>query len=195
MSAPHLTAIPGPAADFAARLRAELPVLTTPRTILRAPRLEDATLWCTILLDDTAGHLGGPFDPDSAFADFAATVGLWLLRGHGMWTVTDHEDAVLGFVLIGFEAGDREPELGFLFCAHARGRGLAFEAALAARNHAFDALGLPALVSYIASSNEPSRRLAERLGARPDGLADWENDQNPAEIWRHRRDEAPWTTS
>ena len=74
MSAPHLIPIPGPAADFGAGLRAQLPVLRSPRTLLRAPRLEDATLWCQILLDDAAGHLGGPFDLDSAFTDFAATV-------------------------------------------------------------------------------------------------------------------------
>ncbi|MFN3953785.1 MAG: GNAT family N-acetyltransferase [Pararhodobacter sp.] len=185
MTAPHLTPVPGRAADFGAILRATLPVLRTSRTVLRAPRLEDATLWCTILTDDTAGHLGGPFDPDSAFADFAATVGMWLLRGHGMWTVTDHDDAPLGFVLIGFESGDREPELGFLFCAHARGRGLAFEAALAARDHALDVLGLPGLVSYIAPSNAPSRRLAERLGARLEGLLAYAGDDEPSEIWRH----------
>lgn len=195
MIAPHLTPVPSPAADFGAGLRAHLPVLRTPRTVLRAPRLEDATLWCTILMDDAAGHLGGPFDLDDTFTDFVAAAGLWLLRGHGLWTVTDHDDAVLGFVLIGFEPGDREPELGFLFASHARGRGLAFEAALAARNHALEVLGLPGLVSYIAPSNTASRALVGRLGARFEGLADWDNDPAPAEIWRHRRDEAPWTTS
>lgn len=195
MSAPHLTPVPGPAADFGAGLRAQLPVLRSPRTLLRAPRLEDATLWCQILLDDAVGHLGGPFDLDSAFTDFAATVGLWLLRGDGLWTVTDHDDALLGFVLIGFEPGDREPELGFLFASHARGRGLAFEAALAARNHALEVLGLPALVSYIAPSNAASRRLAKRLGASFEALADWDDDPEPVEIWRHWRDQAPWTTS
>lgn len=191
MSAPWLNPIVSPAADFAVRLGAALPVLETPRTLLRAPRLEDAGYWCQILVDDTAGHMGGPFDVDAAFSDFAASVGLWLLRGHGMWTVTDRDGLVLGFVQIGFEPGDHEPELGFLFCSHGRGRGLAFEAALAVRNHALGPMGLPSLVSYIAPANAPSRRLAERLGARYEGAAEWDTDPEPAEIWRHAPSEDP----
>ena len=182
---PHLTPLPGPAADFAAALRGALPVLETPRTVLRAPRLEDAPDWCAILAADTEGHVGGPCDADDAFTEFAATVGLWLLRGHGLWTVTDHAGAVLGFVLIGFEPGDHEPELGYLFCDRARGLGLAAEAATAARAHALGPMGLPSLVSYIAPGNTPSRALARRLGARLEGVATWDPDPEPAEIWRH----------
>lgn len=188
MSAPHLTPLPGPAADFAARLRAALPALETPRTRLRAPVLEDAPFWCQILAEDTAGHLGGPFDADEAFAEFAATVGLWLLRGHGLWTVTDPDGLVLGFVLIGFEPGDLEPELGFLFCAHARGAGLAYEAALAVRNHALGAMGMPGLVSYVAPGNTASIRLAQRLGARFEGPVAGDDDPEPAQVWRHAPD-------
>lgn len=179
MTAPHLIPTPGPAAAFASSLAARLPRLETPRCRLRAPRLDDAPHWIEILGGDAEGHLGGPFDEDEAFTEFAAIVGLWLLRGHGLWTVTDRQDAVLGFVLLGFEPGDREPELGFLFTRAARGRGLAQEAARAARAHGLGALGLPGLVSYIAPGNAASRRLAERLGARFDGMVDG------AEIWRY----------
>lgn len=176
---PHLTPIPGPAADFAAALAARLPALDTPRCRLRAPRLDDAPVWIEILAGDAEGHLGGPFDADEAFTEFAAACGVWLLRGHGLWTVTDRAGAPLGFVLLGFEPGDREPELGFLFSAAARGRGLAQEAAAAVRALALDGLRLPGLVSYIAPGNAPSRRLAERLGAWRDGEVDG------AEVWRH----------
>lgn len=179
MTAPHLTPIPGPAAAFAAALAARLPVLDTPRCRLRAPRLDDAPHWIAILAADAEGHMGGPFGEDEAFTEFAAAAGLWLLRGHGLWTVTGRDGAVLGFVLLGFEPGDREPELGFLFTPAARGQGLAQEAAAAARAHALEALNLPGLVSYIAPGNAASRRLAARLGARFDGSLDG------AEIWRH----------
>jgi RimJ/RimL family protein N-acetyltransferase len=185
MTTSHLTPIPGPAADLAARLRAALPVLETGRCLLRAPVLEDAPAWIEIMVPDAEGHLGGPHDADGAFREFAATVGTWLLRGHGLWTVTDHAGAVLGFVLVGFEPGDAEPELGFLFRAHARGQGYAAEAAAAARDHALGALGLPGLVSYIAPGNAASRRLAERLGARFEGAVAYDTDPEPAEIWRH----------
>jgi RimJ/RimL family protein N-acetyltransferase len=164
-TAPHLRPVPGPAADFAAALRAHLPRIETLRCVLRAPRLEDAPAWIAIMTPDAEGHLGGPHTENGAFTEFAATVGLWLLRGHGLWTVTDHDDRVLGFVLVGFEPGDQAPELGWLFLPEARGRGLAAEAAAAARAHALGALGLPELVSYIDPDNARSRRLAERLGA------------------------------
>ena len=183
MIAPHLIPLPGPADDFAANLRAELPALETARCRLRAPRLEDAPHWIAILCADEAGHLGGPFDPDKAFTEFAATVGTWLLRGHGLWTVTDHSDTVLGFVLIGFEPCDAEPELGVLFLPDARGRGLAEETLRATRDHALATLRLPTLVSYTAPANHAVHRLMKRLGARPDGTIGAPSD--PALIWRH----------
>lgn len=183
---PHLAPMPGPADAFGAALRAHLPRLETARCILRAPRLEDAPAWLAIMVPDTEGHLGGPHDAAGAFGEFAATVGMWLLRGHGLWTVTDrHDHRVLGFVLIGFEPGDPAPELGWLFLPEARGRGLAAEAAAAARAHALGPLALPELVSCIAPTNTRSRRLAERLGARLDGHASQTGDAEPCEIWRH----------
>lgn len=187
----HMTPIAGKAADFAARLRAALPVITTARCILRAPVLDDATHWNAIMVPDDEGHLGGPHDAAGAFVEFAATIGTWLLRGHGLWTVTDHQGRVLGFVLVGFEPGDQAPELGWLFLPEARGKGFATEAAEAARAHALGDLALPELVSYIAPSNAPSRRVAMRLGARPDGTITDPAADRPgaagswAEIWRY----------
>jgi RimJ/RimL family protein N-acetyltransferase len=131
------------------------------------------------------GIWAAPTRQAGAFTEFAATVGLWLLRGHGLWTVTDREDRVLGFVLIGFEPGDQAPELGWLFLPEARGRGYAAEAAAAARAHALDTAGLPELVSYIDPANTRSQRLAQRLGARRAGrIADAQTGAW-VEIWRH----------
>ena len=188
--APHLLPRPGPAADFGASLRALLPRIETPRCILRAPLLQDAPAWLAIMVPDAEGHLGGPHSAESAFTEFAATVGLWLLRGHGLWTVTDHAETVLGFVLIGFEPGDRAPELGWLFLPEAQGRGLATEAAAAARAHATGPLGLTELVSYIDPANTASRRVAARLGARLDGRIPDPETGAEAEVWRHLPAEA-----
>lgn len=183
--APHLAPIPGPAATFAATLRAALPSLRTPRCILRAPVLADAPDWISIMVPDAEGHLGGPHDPAAAFTEFAAYVGNWLLRGHGLWTVTDHAGQVLGFVVVGMEPGDRVPELGWLFLPQARGQGLAAEAAAAARDHALRVFGLTDLVSYIDPTNEASRRLAARLGARRDGTIADAASGAVAEVWVH----------
>jgi RimJ/RimL family protein N-acetyltransferase len=56
------------------------------------------------------------------------------------------------------------PELGWRLARRAWGRGLATEAATAARDHAFATLGLPALISIIHPQNARSRRVATKLG-------------------------------
>jgi len=154
-------------------------VLETSRLRLRAPVLADFAAWAEILCGPAAPHLGGPFTRDEAFTEFSATIGTWLLRGHGLWTVEYKSGGeVLGFVLIGFEAGDLEPELGYLFRSAAEGHGYAREAAAVARAHAAR-LRLPSLVSYVDPENTRSVRLAAALGARLDG------DQDGSNVWRH----------
>ena len=178
--APHEIAIPGPAAHFAATLSGMLPEIETARLRLRAPRLSDFDAWSEILTGPAAPHLGGPFDRDEAFIEFLASCGTWLLRGHGPWTVEPKAGGdVLGFVLLGFEPGDAEPELGYLFRPSAEGRGYATEAVQAARTHAFTALGLDRVVSYIAPENAASSRLARRVGAVQDGMHDG------SQVWVH----------
>jgi RimJ/RimL family protein N-acetyltransferase len=182
MTAPHERPIPGPAANFAATLAAELPVIETERLRLRAPHLSDFDAWAEIFTGPAGPHLGGPFDRDDAFTEFAATCGLWLLRGHGLWTVEPKAGGeVLGFVLIGFEPGDQVPELGYLFRPMAEGQGFATEAARALRDHAVGPMGLADLVSYIDPENPRSIRVAERLGAVR--AADFDG----AQVWVHRR--------
>jgi hypothetical protein len=64
--APHEIAVPGPAADFAARLSAQLPVIETARLRLRAPSLADFDAWAEIFTGPAGPHLGGPFSRDEA---------------------------------------------------------------------------------------------------------------------------------
>ena len=175
MMRPHEIATPGPAATFAARLQAMLPVIETAQLRLRAPRIEDYAAYEGIACSPRGAGLadGGPMDRDDAWYDFANMVAAWTLRGHGLWTVEDRADAtVLGFVLLGFEPGDHEPELGYMFTAAAEGRGLAREAARAAMGHAFGTLGFTTLVSTIDPANARSIALAERLGGRRDAAAE-----------------------
>ncbi len=179
--AAHEIAIPGPAASFAVTLSGLLPEIETDRLRLRAPRLTDFDTWAEIFTGPAAPHLGGPFSRDEAFIEFLASCGTWLIRGHGPWTVEPKAGGdVLGFVLLGFEPGDAEPELGYLFRPSAEGRGYATEAVTAARAHAFTALGLTRVVSYIAPENAASSRLAQRVGAVQDGLHDG------SQVWVHR---------
>jgi RimJ/RimL family protein N-acetyltransferase len=62
-----------------------------------------------------------------------------------------------------------ETELGYTLDPAAWGQGFATEAARRVREYARDALGLAYTISAILPSNDRSRRVAERGGARPDG--------------------------
>lgn len=176
----HERPIPGPAAQAAARLAAAIPVLETDRLRLRAPRLDDFPAYAAILCGPRADTIGGPLTRRAAWDDFARLVAVWLLRGHGLYAAEPRTGGPLaGFFLIGFEPDDHEPELGWFLADGHEGRGLATEAALALRDHAFGALGLPSLVSYIDPANTRSARLAARLGALPDGTL------GGCTVWRH----------
>ena len=188
--APHEIAATGPAAAFAARLQSVLPVLDTERLRLRAPRIEDFETYAAIGESERGRYLvDDNTDRDALWLDFAQMVACWLLRGHGVWTVETRADSkAIGFVLLGFEPGDHEPELGYLFLPEAEGHGFAAEAARAARAHAFDTLGLKTLVSTIDHDNARSIRLAERLGATRDAAAEAAHG-HAIQVYRHRAEE------
>ena len=188
--APHENPATGAAASFAAKLQAALPVLETARLVLRAPCIEDFETYAAIGESDRGRYLvEDNSDRDALWLDFAQMVACWLLRGHGVWTVERKQDGkAIGFVLLGFEPGDHEPELGYLFLPEAEGHGYAQEAARAARAHAFDTLGLKTLVSTIDPDNARSIRLAERLGATRDAAAEAAHG-NAIHVFRHNAEE------
>jgi RimJ/RimL family protein N-acetyltransferase len=167
-------------AQQAAAVAGAIPVLQTARLTLRAPRVTDFPAYAAIACTDRGIHIGGPLTEEEAWDDFCRMTANWLLRGHGAWSVETHAGDLVGFVLIGFEPGDAEPELGWFLVEGAEGRGYATEAALAVHDHAFATLGLDRLVSYIAPENAASARVAERLGARPEGELDG------SQVWVHR---------
>lgn len=180
MIAPITIPVAPAAAAQAAALEAVVPVLRTDRCTLRAPRLSDYDALHSITGTERGEFEGGPSTPAETWSDFCGMTAIWLLRGHGMWTV-EVAGNVAGFVLIGTEPGDEEHELGWLLTADYEGQGIASEAARAARDYAWDVLGLPSLVSYIARGNTRSDAVARRLGASPDGTL----FDGQVTIWRH----------
>ena len=164
---PHEYPPRGPAAALAQRISAQIPVLETARLRLRAPRITDFQIYARIACSQRARFMGGPMTREEAWDDFARTCSVWLWRGHGAWVMEGKADgAPLGVVVLGFEPGDQDPELGIALIQAAEGRGLALEAAQAARDYAFRSLELPGLVSYVAPDNTRSIALMGRLGAR-----------------------------
>lgn len=164
---PHECPPRGPAAALAQRISAQIPVLETARLRLRAPRITDFQFYARIACSQRARFMGGPMTREEAWDDFARTCSVWLWRGHGAWVMVGKADgAPLGVVLLGFEPGDQDPELGIALIQAAEGRGLALEAAQAARDYAFRSLELPRLVSCVFPENTRSIALMERMGAR-----------------------------
>lgn len=157
---------PGIAAAQAQQMASAVPTMMTDNIMLRAPVLADFETYAAIVCTERGQYVGGPMSREDAWYDFTSLSACWMLHGHGGWTVTDpNGDTVLGFVVLGLEPGDEEVELGFLFTEAAEGQSLAFEAALAARDFASEALRLTSLVSYIDPDNTRSVALANRLGA------------------------------
>ena len=180
-------ATPGRAVGIAASIAAMVPVLTTARLTLRAPRVEDFASAREILCSDRARYMNGPLDRKVAWTEFSSMLSSWMLYGHGGWAIVDKATGdVHGFVMIGLEPGDYEVELGYCVREEAEGKGIAFEATSAARDWAWQALELPTLVSYIDTENERSIALAQRLGAYDDSPHDW----TMGKIFRHPNPEA-----
>ena len=163
----------GQAAIAIDRIGQSLPRIATARCVMRYPYIEDFDIYAGIVTSDRGRHVSNQRTRDGAWDDFLQLTASWILRGAGLWTVELQRDkSVVGFVLLGHETGDPEPELSFFFTEDGEGQGYAFETATSARNNAFFALSWDRLVSYIEPENTRAIRLAERLGASHDPSAD-----------------------
>ena len=167
-----------------------IPTLRTERLILRAPRIEDFEGYAAFRASNRARILGGPFTRAQSFEQMSALVGHWLFRGYGRWIVADGEtNKPLGIVGLFCPADWPEPEIAWSVFDGAEGRGIAFEAASAARSYAYGTLGWRTAVSLIAPENVRSIALAQRLGARRDG--EYPHPAfGPLDIYRHPAPEA-----
>jgi RimJ/RimL family protein N-acetyltransferase len=163
----------------------EIPELETPRLRLRANRPEDFEAYAAFYASDRARLRGGPKGRYEAWIQFSAEIGHWAVRGYGFWAVEETATgAYCGQVGLWNPEGWPEPEVGWLVWAEHEGRGIAREAAEAARDHAFGALGWTRLASCISPGNDRSAALARRLGARLDRIAPGPTGR-PMEVWLH----------
>lgn len=122
---------------------------------------------------------------------FAALCGHWTLRGFGRFIAQDRESGrPIGHFGPLRPAGYPENELTWTLWDPAfEGRGLAQEAVLPTRKHAFTKLRWTTAVSYIDPANDRSQALAARLGARRDSLAAVPQGET-IQVWRHPIEEA-----
>lgn len=162
-----------------------IPTIETARLRLRAPMLSDFEAYAAFRQSERTRILGGPSDRDEAFLMICALVGHWQMRGFGRWMVADREsDAPLGVVGLYYPDGWPEHELGWQVFDAAEGKGIAHEAALAARDYAYESLGWTRLVSLILPQNTRSIALALRMGCAREGQFGHPSF-GAMDIWRH----------
>ncbi len=167
----------------------DVPVIETRHLVLRGPRLSDHAAFCAYFADPRSKWNGGPLDPRAVEGMITSAAGGWALRGYGLWFITlKDDDHAIGFAGVFHPFDWPEPELGYGIAGAYEGKGLAFEAAMAARHGAATLLGLTHLPSFIAPENARSQSLALRMGAvrEPDiTLRD-----KTAQVYRHPKMEA-----
>jgi ribosomal-protein-alanine N-acetyltransferase len=143
-------------------------IVQTTRLLLREFAALDADALALVLSDpETMRYYPAPYD--------RAGVELWIERnrqryqddGVGLWamelTMTKEVIGDCGIIVQEVE-GERLYEIGYHLRRDFWGQGLATESAIACRDWAFARLKTERLISLIRPENEPSRRVAERVG-------------------------------
>jgi ribosomal-protein-alanine N-acetyltransferase len=167
-----------------------IPELETERLRLRAPVQSDFEAYADFRASDRAKTVGGPYPRHTAWDQLANLVGHWVLRGFGRWMVADKgTNAPLGIAGLYYPEAWPEPELAWSVFEAAEGRGIAYEAARAARTYAYDTLGWSSLISCVDPANTRSAALARRMGCEP-GASFEHPSFGTLHIWHHPKPEA-----
>lgn len=163
----------------------EIPTLRTERLVLRAFRAADLDAFAAIGANPAVRRfLGGNLlSRTETWGLMERVLGQWALRGYGLFAV-EIEGRCAGWAGVLHPLEWPEPELAYTLDQPFWGRGLASEAARAARDWAFAQLGLPRLASFILPDNARSIRVAEKLGAVREGTVELRGFH--AEWWVHR---------
>ena len=149
------------------------PTLETERLVLRQWRKDDFRPWLAICGQPAVTrHFGGaPMSAEDVFRRLTASIGGWVWNGFGSWAVDRRSDSrLVGNVGLFTAWRDlepefgEEPEMGWIFATEAHGQGLALEAGRAVLSWAEANLNPTPIWAIIAPENEPSLKLAARLG-------------------------------
>jgi RimJ/RimL family protein N-acetyltransferase len=151
----------------------QAPVLETERLRLRSWRKEDFRPYHAILQHpDVHRHFGpDPMSAEEAWRRLTSAAGGWQFNGFGTWAVERRNDGKLvgnAGIFTGWRAMEpefgEEPEMGWIFAAETHGKGMASEACRAVLDWTEANLDPTPIWAIIAPANEPSLKLAEKLG-------------------------------
>jgi RimJ/RimL family protein N-acetyltransferase len=160
----------------------DAPTIDTPRLRLRPWRREDFRPYHAILSEPAVHrHFGPePMGQEECWRRMCAATGNWTLNGFGGLAVTDGESGrLLGNVGLFTawrqfepEFGDT-PEMGWIMATETHGHGLAREACEGLLAWAERSLEPTPIWAIISEGNEPSSRLAAKLGFERVSLVDY----------------------
>jgi len=136
--------------------------------------------------EENAQFVGGIKTQEESWRLMATYIGHFELKGFSYLAVAEKKTGnLIGTVGLWNSYPWPEPELGYWLLPKSQGKGFGVEAGLAVKKFALEVLNLDSLVSYIDPKNEPSKKLALRLGAKFDTtiqLLDFGNH----EIYRYK---------
>ncbi|WP_421762974.1 GNAT family N-acetyltransferase [Ekhidna sp.] len=160
--------------------------LETERLKFRQWRHEDFPLIAKFFSkEEDARFVGGVKNVEDSWRLMATYIGHYELHGYSYLALQERSSGnLIGTVGLWNSEPWPEPELGYWLLPSSQGKGYGVEAGIAVRNFALDKLKLGSLVSYISSDNEPSKKLAEKLGAKHDGTIEL-LDFGPHEVYRY----------
>jgi RimJ/RimL family protein N-acetyltransferase len=154
-----------------AACKASIPVLSTKRLVLRAPRAADARAITRLINDrriaENTARIPHPYSLADAHA-FLAQVNRDAREPSFIITLAD--GTIVGGCGI-HVLGGGEPEIGYWIGVPYWGRGYATEAARAVLDHGFGTLGCERLTSRARVSNPASRRVLEKCGFQWTGVS------------------------
>ena len=138
---------------------------------MRALNHDDIDAYAAMCADEEWGRfLTGALSREDAWRQMAMFAGSWVLRGYGHWAAIEQATGTfLGRCGFWYPEGWPGLEIGWAFDRRHWGRGSATEAADAALDYGFGALGFEHLISVIDPGNARSVAVAERLGETIEG--------------------------
>ena len=145
-----------------------IPSIETERLILRGWREADLDPLAEMYADKkVVRYLGNPQTAtrEDTWRSIAMMIGHWGLRGYGPWALEEKATgAFVGRSGLYYPEGWPGLEVGWVLAPEHWGKGYATEAGRASIAWAFDELGAEHVISLIHPKNEPSIRVAERIG-------------------------------
>lgn len=140
----------------------------TERLVLRQLRESDGDAYAAMSADPEVMRYigdGKPLTRDESWRSLAFMLGHWQLRGYGQWAAEERASGqFVGRIGLYNPAGWPGLEVGWMLRREFWGRGYATEGVRAALAIAFDELKPERIISLIQPGNEPSIRVALRIG-------------------------------